>query len=387
MQASDDPKLLELMLQDIVRAPNIYKPTNYWSVLKKDSLRELQKYGLHDFSRRKNSIFSALVGTTALTPSFGTNLLQSKIIANRITLKIPLLRDMLKRLLYCYPQLSNKTLPLVKKLFPISTPYGITVEDIKQLSYETARCEGEKVGAKPLSDFQVSQVGNPEDIILIGNKRYTINILNDYLRYVYCCKFLDFNNTITIVELGGGYGRQVEVIKKLHPNTNFLLFDIPPQSYLCEQYLSAVFPGCVISYRETRDMDSIPNMGNGKIYIFGNWKFPILKAAKIDLFWNASSFQEMEPDIVANYLRYINANENIKSVFLKEGMQGQGLARKEGTYGVVKQTTLDDYKEGLSNFELLDMSDSPTLPRIVSSYGQSHDSFWRRANSQRPLSP
>ncbi|EMM79683.1 sugar O-methyltransferase domain protein [Leptospira interrogans str. 2006001854] len=34
---------------------------------------------------------------------------------------------------------------------------------------------------------------------------------------------------------------------------------------------------------------------------------------KIDLFWNAASFQEMEPDVVSNYLTIVN--ESAKAIF------------------------------------------------------------------------
>jgi putative sugar O-methyltransferase len=364
MQVSDDPQLLKLMLEDTAHAPDIYKPTNYWAVFEKKFLPELQKLGLHDFRRRKNSVLSRFWAPD-LSPSFSQiDLFKSRIFSNRITRRIPFWSRFLKFQMY-----------LLNKILPISTtlPYGLDIEDLKQLVYEFARMQGEKVGAKLIDEFEASLVGNPEDIIKIGEKVYTMYILDYYCRYVYCCNYIDFDDIQVMVELGSGSGKQIEVIKKLHPNICFLLFDIPPQLYVCEQYLSAVFPDSVVSYRDTKILDSIPEIRKGKIFIFGNWKFPILEKVKIDLFWNAKSFQEMELEVVANYLKYINKQAN--AVFLQEVMGGAKIANKKGDPGVLKQTKLEDYKNGLTNFQIIDMSPSMLPASKLSRYS---DSFWKR---------
>ena len=200
-------------------------------------------------------------------------------------------------------------------------------------------------------------------------------IISYYLHYVYCCNFLDFNSIGTIVELGGGAGKQVEVIKKLHPHIRFLLFDIVPPLYVAQRYLQTVFPDDVISYRETRKMTSIPEIGERKILIFGNWQFPLLENVKIDLFWNASSFQEMEPDIVGNYLHYVNSQAD--SVYLQELMGGSHVGRP-GKFGVLTPTTLKDYEKGLDNFRLLDLSPSRGPFGRALGGNEDSDSFWLR---------
>ena len=58
MSTLDNPELLNIMLQDAQQAPDIYKPTNYWSVYGQRFLPELQKLGLKDFRRRRGSILS-----------------------------------------------------------------------------------------------------------------------------------------------------------------------------------------------------------------------------------------------------------------------------------------------------------------------------------------
>ncbi|MBN2190530.1 MAG: putative sugar O-methyltransferase [Candidatus Aureabacteria bacterium] len=348
------------MLEDTAHSPDIYKPTNYWAVYEKKFLPELRKLGLRDFRSRRDSVLSSF-GATDLAPAFGRiDVCKSGIFNNRFTEKIPFWTKFLT--------LQNH---LLNGILPVSSLFRL--EELEELLCDFARLYGEKAGARPLDAFEASLAGNPEHVIKKGGRAYTLPILTCYLRYAYCCNHINFDDIEILVELGGGSGKQAEVIKKLHPEICLLLFDITPQLYVCEQYLRQVFPGDVVSYRDTRNMVSVPEERKGKIFIFGNWKFPILEKIKIDLFWNSAGFQEMEPEVTANYLGYVNRQS--RSVFLREAMKGKELARKKGDHGVLKKTTLEDYKRGLTNFRLVDMSPSlwPVGKRSVYS-----DSFWKR---------
>ena len=361
MQVSNDLELLRLMMEDSEKNLEIYHTSNYWNVYEKRLIPELQKLGLKDFRRRKNSFLSKF-GATDLSYSLGQiNFLKSRILHNRILKKIPL-----------WSRFLSFQNTLLNKILPIHSSY--TIADIDQLFYLYALMYGEKCGAKSINDFEASLFGNPEHIIKINKKVYTISILEFFLSYAYNCKYINFDDIKIMVELGSGSGKQIEVIKKLHPDICILLFDIPPQLYVCEQYLQSVFPGDVVSYRDTKMMNSLPNDCKGKIFIFGNWKFPILEKVQIDLFWNAASFQEMEPEIVANYLRYINVQA--KAAFLFEAMDGKEIALKKGYHGVLEQTKFENYKKGLANFKLRDISPNEFITKSENdSYMYT---FWER---------
>jgi len=362
MQVRENPFLLDLMMKDFVCAPEIYKTSNYWSFYEKKFLRELKAMGLHDFRRRKNSVLSSFRATD-LTPAMShIDLLKNRIFNNRIVRKIPF-----------WLKMTLLLQTFLNKTFPVVNPYGISGVGLKRLAYDFARLKGQNATAKSLDDFQASLIGNPEDIIEADGKVYTMSMLFFYLKYVYCAAYMNFDHVKVMVELGCGSGKQIEIIKKLHPDICFLLFDIPPQLYVCEQYLSSVFPGSVVSYKDTRDMVTFPEIQKGKIFMMGNWKFPIIEDGQIDLFWNAASFQEMEPSIVANYLTYVNKRANF--VFLEQAMNGKEKAGKEGKLGVLKQTTLKDYKTGLTDFDLVNLS--PAISPLGNSLVYS-DSFWKR---------
>jgi len=337
-QVNDKPELLNLMMEDSERSPKNYQLTNFWGTYAKKLVPELLEFGLKDFRRRKKSILTSF-GATDLSPRWIIDISKISIFKTYFAQRFPFYKKL------CY--IANL---IINKLVHVSPSY---IKYIKKTPYLYAKIQGEIAGSKSIVEFDSSLIGNPEDIVKIGSKVYTRKILFDYLRYVYCSKHIDFNNIKTFVELGCGSGRQIEVIKKLFPDICFFLFDIPPQLYVCEQYLSSVFPNSVISYEKTRNMETIPKVQKGKIYIFGNWKFPILEHLEIDLFWNAASFSEMEPDVVSNYLSYVN--RNAKNIYLLERMDGKEIAKDIGSYGVIKQTKFSDYKNALKDFQLVDM--------------------------------
>ena len=188
----------------------------------------------------------------------------------------------------------------------IATKYfGVSLSDVNLACYDIAKLYGENNGAKPIDELEASTIGNPENIFYVNNKIQPFSILRFYLNYAYCCKHMNFDSIETVAELGSGYGLKIEVLKKLHPHLCFYVFDLPTQLYVCEQYLSTLFPDSVKSYSETRLMKNIPKPQKGKIFFFGNWKISEIDNLNYDLFWNNASFQEMEPSVVLNYLKYI----------------------------------------------------------------------------------
>lgn len=379
MQVIEKPELLDLMLEDLRRAPPEYRPTNYWEHHARHFLPELKQLGLRDFRRRKNSVLSSF-GATDLDP-LQVDFAYSLAFNNPLTRALPFHENLLRALnsLAHVKPMSPQGVRRLKRLLPVQTNYyyDVAPEDLRQISYDFVRAEGARVGARPIDAFDASLAGNPEDVFEIGGRTYTMATFFYYLHYVYGSQFLRFDDVRLYVELGSGMGKQVEVLKKLHPGISFMLFDIPPQLYVAECYLGTVFPGDVVSYQHTRDWTGLPALEAGKIYLCGSWKFPLLEGAAIDLFWNAASFQEMEPDVVANYLRPINLTA--RNVFLHEFMEGKELARKKGQSGVLEPTTLEHYRSALSNFELVDLSPSrkPAGHRLP----HHSDSFWKRKNT------
>jgi putative sugar O-methyltransferase len=337
LQVDDNPGLLEQMMNDLEKAPVLYQPTNYWKVYEKAFISELKTIGLKDFRRRKNSILSRF-GATDLTEKRFYDLKNNENLINSFR-KIPggqkilvLLDSVINRVLYYIPFFSYFK---------------------KRSDFKYACSLGEKYNSGSLKKTEVSLAGNPMSVYHIDNRNYTPGFLYYYLRYVYCSRFINFNGIKIIAELGSGSGKQAEVIMKLHPELIYIIFDIPPQLYVCQQYLEKVFPGAVAGYETTQRITSFRDLKEGMIYIAAYWKFPLIADLDIDLFWNAASFQEMEPDVVSNYLGLVNKVS--KYIYLQQNMAGKETASNQGERGVLQPVILEDYKKDLTGYELADI--------------------------------
>jgi len=354
-QVEDDPELLDIMIRDTNLASELYKPTNYWANYERDILPELKTLGLHDF-RRRHSLNLVKFGATDLEP-YSTFL---SLPPSYLTLRI--LQMSLKVSLKIKGMLAH----LANNIF-----------DANLSLYQRAEKYGKRHSARPPSLFEASLDGNPENVFSVNGKIYTCSLLDYYVQYAYCCRFMNFDSIGSIMELGCGAGKQAEVIKKLHPHMCFYLSDLPHALYVCEKYLSSLFPESVVSYRQTRTIRTIPEPQEGKIFIIGNWKIPELENLHYDLFWNSDSLDTMEPNVVLNYLKYVN-QQATKYVFLNERFTKQvHKASKRGVHGVMKSTTLDHYKDGLGDFRLINMSMRFQMPKILPWISYSF-SFWKR---------
>jgi hypothetical protein len=72
---------------------------------------------------------------------------------------------------------------------------------------------------------------------------------------------------------------------------------------------------------------------------------------EVDLFVNFISFQEMEPDVVANYLHHVDRLQS-RWVFLRNMREGKQI-QKDGHVGVKTPIRSDDYVQMLPNYQLV----------------------------------
>lgn len=347
------------MLTDLRAEPPEYRPTNFWEVYEQRFVPELLTQGLHDFRRRRGSVLASM-GATDLIPSLGRVDFSETRLASAGWRRLPGWGRALKKIEVAVASL----LPLTREL---------DYDTVRRLAYVVCELIGERSGARPPADLSMSTAGNPEDVFAVGDSFYSVAFLDYYLSYAYCCSFRDFDRISTVVELGTGAGKQFEVMKKLHPHLTLLAFDLPPQLYVCEQYLKTVFPDDVVPYREARKLTTLEEVRPGSVVILGNWRFPLIQDIAVDLFWNAASFQEMEPAIVANYLSSVDASA--AAVFLQQVVHGHFLAAGPGSPGVLDRTTFEDYERGLPHLDRIDLS---TTVRPTGPTEEYANSFWHR---------
>lgn len=233
-------------------------------------------------------------------------------------------------------------------------PYHLNISAIREMAYRHCEILGELSKAKPINTIEVSTFGNPQDIFEMSGRQYTTSFLSYYLRYCFSHNIIAFKGDETIVELGSGSGYQVEVLKKLYPEMTILCFDLPAQVYLCETYLSAALgEEQIVGTNVTLNWKDLSKMKKGCVHFLGNWQIPLLKDFQFEVFWNAASFGEMEPDIVENYLSYIKGNA--KWVYLLQARLGR---KTSGKNRVVVPITHDDYDKLLSGYRLVEEQDA-----------------------------
>ncbi|WP_235595377.1 putative sugar O-methyltransferase [Leptospira santarosai] len=110
-------------------------------------------------------------------------------------------------------------------------------------------------------------------------------------------------------EIGGGFGSTTDLIIRLYSNIRKIIYlDIPPNLYVGTQYLKSIYGKAVRDYKETRELNEIrfsENLTELEIITITPWQLPKLKA-KVDIFYNSGSFQEMPLEVIRNYSKYIN---------------------------------------------------------------------------------
>ncbi len=313
-QVNDDANLLELMITDQEQAAPIYHSAARWKKYSVDLVDFIKANGLADFRRIQDRDDEGAKGLRSFAA-------------------IDLLPDV--------PKFDPE------KLFKATN----------------AATVGKS--AKSIMNLSNSRVGNPEGFERDGNF-YCLNWLNSYFRYAFVSRFMDFDKQV-IVEIGPGSGKQAEMLKKAHPGLTILLFDIPPQLYVCNQYLEKVFEGSdqVTGYEKTRKFTSFSDIEIGKINILPNWQIGLLEKQKIDLLWNAASFQEMTPGIVKHYM---DKCQGAQSLYLQYAFKQ--ITNETGSVasaGVITPEYLGDFSErGL---------ETATLPYKRKNWAYS-DSFW-----------
>jgi putative sugar O-methyltransferase len=359
IQVPSDENLLKLMMSDLKQADQSFQPTNYWAAYEPRFMAELGAHGLTDMRRQKNLVFRSFGAVDFVHPVAELTLRN-----HRIFRQWPFNTQPVTRLAERMDQYLSRYIRTVDKL---------DFANYVELGYAYAQQYARGSNARPLSDFSMSLAGNPDGVVQIEGRWYSRQMIQYYLQYAYVSRFLDFDKLPVIAELGSGMGRQTEILFKLHPDSAYLLFDIPPQIYVAEQYLKTAFPGKVVSYRETRDWTDLSAIKPGHIHLFGNYKMPLLTTRPVSLFWNSASFHEMEPDVVQNYLKYVNAT--CEWAYLAENLKGGKRAKTPGELGILQVTTLDHYKAGLPGFDLVDMS---PVPRINGKPLSDHHMMFKR---------
>ena len=314
----NDPELLDLFIRDMDSQSNLWKPTNYWKWQCIRMQQQLNATGLAGFRRNWQVMRGVDLGPKQAglitPPVFKSS------IANWLSRRDPLCR---------------RYATYVESLIEQSNSANDAHIRVQlSLMYHFLK-KGEH--SNPiLAETRDSGIGEPHQYYFEGNA-YSSNMLHHICLLSLLCSINGKNDYRRIIEIGGGYGALPETIIRMRRGEigYFVCVDIPPLVYVATQYLKAVFPGMVTDYRDVRTTPRISESDiTGRILVIPPWRVPALDL-NFDLLWNSASFQEMEVDVIDNYLSCLGPKT--PNIFINTLTEGH----REGAGGQLERIDFD----------------------------------------------
>jgi putative sugar O-methyltransferase len=331
---------LQQALEDMLAQDSLYRPTIFWEDASSVILREICEQGIDHF----RSLPSSLV---FFVPTYGTP-------GNSITFKeVALINAVLKE----SPPKS------------VQTMRQFLSGELSALNdYRVLMAADNSLLLPILHSFSESKFGSPIEQFEFDGRRFSRSALNYLLGLVMLKRHLGDEPLRTVLEVGGGFGTLGEIIASAGlKDWRYIDIDIPPTSFVAESYLrSAVGSELVIGYTGTRDRNEIIIDSLPPVSVLCSWQIEKLRG-KVDLFVNFISFQEMEPNVVANYLGHIK-RLGARWILLRNMREGKQLRHSTDSVGVNVPITTEDYLTLLSGYELVERNIHPFGFRTVDGY-------------------
>lgn len=203
-----------------------------------------------------------------------------------------------------------------------------------------------------LARLEVGIEGDPDDLIMIGGRRYTPMFLMKFLIHLDIAEMTGPLDIETYVEIGPGAGRLAEIVAKVKPSARLFLVDIPPQLYVTHQVLHAIFPGQVAPYRS---FDPQRNGQANRIFVLAPWQLERLGLDGADLAV-CEAAEEMPKAALQGYFGHLS-RLGARRVFVRSALSKPG-------YDVA---TPDDLLSWLPGYTLARQAtvNGPDTPRAV----------------------
>jgi len=155
-----------------------------------------------------------------------------------------------------------------------------------------------------LEGYGESRVGRPP-------QRYRLTGSDDvgwgkpYLNYLLCLAALSRHleaEPTRFLEIGGGFGTLGEIVLQRNDAARYVNLDIPPLVTVAAYYLAELFGHDRVLLPADAPEHGPIEVANSAC--LPNWRLPDI-VGPFDVFMNAFSFQEMEPDVVEHYVQAV----------------------------------------------------------------------------------
>jgi putative sugar O-methyltransferase len=302
-------KAVSEQIEALVNSPTMYKPTLFWEPLKIRILNDIKEYGIENFKAFSSSL-AAFVGRYG-PPANGFS-----------EASIDEVCEVAKR-----GGLSGNNLKMLQSFISgrMSAIADYRVLRAGIIGNQTNRW-------LELEEFSESDCGGLKEQFEFDSKVHSRNSLNYMLMLQFFQRIVGQNVAPkSVVEVGGGWGVLGEIIgkcsKQAPHRTRYIDFDIPPVSTIAEYYLQKVFGKdrcCVFSDLDESEffVDDLP-----EFTVQPAWRIENL-TGEVDMFVNSISFQEMEPEIIRNYLGHAR-RLNARYLLLRNIREGKKTKRQD----------------------------------------------------------
>ncbi|MGO2074584.1 MAG: putative sugar O-methyltransferase [Pseudoalteromonas sp.] len=322
--------LNENLVKQLEKQSSLYKPSVFWQEATAVMLGDLKNNHLENFRSLPSSLIFFVPTYGYPGNSFSKENIQS-------------LKNWVKR--------ENLNKKQEAYLDQFTTGYSAALAD-----YRTLAASEYGSSSKPnLLSFSESKIGKPIEHFEIDGSYYSRSAMNYLNGLSFLKKHVDISQLNSVMEIGGGFGSLGEILHQTLPNVKYI--DIPPTIYYATYYLQQIMgKDSVSTYEDIEHKNSINLLSLKKYSVLPSWTIEMLQG-EIDLFINFISFQEMEPDIVENYLNNIDRLQ-AKWILLRNSREGKALRSKQ-RFGVDKSILSEDYIKMLPNYSLIETNVYP----------------------------
>ena len=318
--------LLNTMINDMKHADPLYSPTDFWSVGVAAIVDEIKQKGLSGFRAHKSA-------NLFFVPRYSRPFYHRH-------------KDIIDQLIKWLDNLPYRKVGT--DIYNLLSGHTNALADYRV--FKAADSDNPPI----LSNLSESQVGHPNEQFVFEECRYSLSFLNYLKGLVFLKKNINSTPIHRTLEIGGGYGTLGEILLKAEADALYIDVDLPPVAAVATYYLREVFgETSVLGYDQTReweyiDIDKIPD--SCRAVVLCPWQLPKLHG-KIDFFANFISFQEMEPDVVKNYINLVQSHEP-EYILLRNLREGKRKKMTPDELGVKEPILLhemifwfDQYKE------------------------------------------
>ncbi len=278
------------MLEEMSVAPEIVRPSAYWTFLNGMNLNQLAESGFAEFKRTVNQNYFNFLPTGFRNEQFRATFM--------LWLVHPHGSPWRARVIDANYFESHS-----KRENPFRSPWrrAAYAAFVAMLWEVVSRRDSQGL----LQRLQEPDLGHPLAVLQRG-RRISQDICNSVLEVNSVLEGLPGGVVPgnTVIELGAGYGRFAWVLLTQFQDLRYFVVDIPPALAIAEEYLTRLFPKRpAFRFRRFKKYAEVKSeMESAQIGFLTPNQLDLIPGLGAGLFVNISSLHEMRPDQIAHYI-------------------------------------------------------------------------------------